>query len=145
MSDSFKTARQQPSKTPGMTPSLAGLTKLTTLLVVDSIEACLPTWQALGFEITVRVPDAGTLDFVILNDGRKELMLQTTSSLKDDLPDVAALKPAFVLYADVNSLERARKTLSSARTLVQERKTFYGATESWLVLPGNVVIGLAQH
>jgi len=145
MSDSFKTSRTPPSKTRDMTTSPAGLAKLTTLLVVDSIEAVLPTWQALGFEIAVRVPDSGTLDFVILKQDQKELMLQTKSSLKQDLPDVAALQPSFLLYADVNSLDSARKTLSGARTLVQERKTFYGATESWLVLPGNVVLGLAQH
>ena len=32
------------------------LKKLTTLLVVERIEPCLPTWQALGYATTVRVP-----------------------------------------------------------------------------------------
>jgi len=128
-----------------MTTPPAGLQKLTTLLVVDSIEAVLPTWQALGFEISVHVPESGTLGFVILTQAKLELMLQTKRSLKQDLPDVAALEPPFLLYADVSSLERARNSLSEARVLVKERKTFYGARESWLVLPDNSVIGLAQH
>ena len=38
--------------------------KLTTLFVVDAIEPCLPTWEALGYAVTVRVPDEGPLGFV---------------------------------------------------------------------------------
>jgi len=41
--------------------------KLTTLLVVDRIEPCLTAWHALGYEVTVRVPDEGPLGFAILS------------------------------------------------------------------------------
>jgi len=121
------------------------LDKLTTLLVVDRIEPCLPTWQALGYDLTVRVPDAGELDFVILVSKTGELMLQTKRSLADDLPPVAKLSPSAVLYADVPSLAEARQALVGAEVLIPERTTSYGATESWLVLPGGTVLGLAKH
>ena len=69
------------------------LQKLTTLLVVDAIEPCLPSWSALGYEVTVRVPDEGPLAFAILHAKSGELMLQTKASLKDDLPNVAERAP----------------------------------------------------
>jgi hypothetical protein len=41
-------------------------TKLTTLLVVDSIEAQLPSWEKLGYRVLTRVPETGPSGFVIL-------------------------------------------------------------------------------
>lgn len=121
------------------------LDKLTTLLVVDSIEACVPTWKALGYDITARVPEQGDLDFVILSSKAGELMLQTKRSLADDLPTVAERSPSFVLYANAHSLDSVKKALPGVEVLIDERTTFYGATESWVVLPGGTVLGLAQH
>lgn len=121
------------------------LEKLTTLLVVESIESCLPTWESLGYSVAVRVPETGTLGFVILNSEHGELMLQTRDSLIEDLPVVAKLEPAYVLYGDVKSLARAKRALPDARVLVDERKTFYGAKEAWLQIHGGTVLGLAEH
>jgi len=121
------------------------LKKLTTLLVVDAIEPCLETWQALDYEIAVRVPDEGTLGFVILAGPSGELMLQTRASLKQDLPAVLALAPTHLLYGDVHSLAEAQHGLPSARVIVPERKTFYGATEIWFELEAGVILGLAEH
>jgi hypothetical protein len=121
------------------------LSKLTTLLVVDAIEACLPQWQALGYSVVTRVPDSGTLDFVILASAAGGLMLQTRASLQEDLPAVATRRPSFLLYADVASLEEAKAALGSAAVLVARRQTFYGATEAWLELEGGAVIGLSEH
>lgn len=121
------------------------LTKVTPLLVVDAIEPCLATWEALGYAITVRVPEEGPLGFVILQSAVSELMLQTKDSLKEDLPDVAKRKPSALLYADVASLTEAKAGLKDAEVIVARRKTFYGATESWLALPGGAILGLAEH
>lgn len=121
------------------------LKKLTTLLVVDRIEPCLSGWQALGYEVTVRVPEEGPLGFAILSSKTGELMLQTRASLAEDLPDVARRKPQTLLYADVPSLTEAKKALPGATAIVPRRKTFYGATEAWLELEGGVILGLAEH
>ncbi len=121
------------------------LEKIVTLLVVESIEECLPAWEAVGYELTVRVPDTGPLGFVILNAPFGELMLQTKKSLAADLPAVAARRPSYLLYADVTSLAEAKKTLRGAEVLVARRKTFYGATEAWLALESKVILGLAEH
>lgn len=119
--------------------------KLTTLFVVDRIEPCLAQWEALGYKVAVRVPDAGPLGFVILKSKLGELMLQTKKSLAEDLPSVARKKHSTLLYADVPSLTEAKKALPDAEVLVPRRKTFYGATEAWLELEGGVILGLAEH
>jgi len=121
------------------------LKKLTTLLVVDSIEPCLPTWQQLGYEVTVRVPENGPSGFVILHGKAGELMLQTRHSLAEDLPAVAKQDPTHLLYADVASVDQAATALEGARVLNPKRKTFYGATEIWFELENGVILGLAQH
>lgn len=121
------------------------LDKLTTLLVVAKIEPCLPAWEAMGYRVTVRVPEAGPAGFVILKSKLGELMLQTKKSLAEDLPTVAARRPSSVFYADVPSLTEAKKALKGATVLVPRRKTFYGATEAWLELEGKVIVGLAEH
>lgn len=119
--------------------------KLTTIQIVDAIEPCLPTWESLGYRLTVRVPEEGTLGFAILSGEAGELMFQTRASLADDLPDIAARKPNFMLYADVASVANARKAASPSEVIVRERRTFYGALESWLLLPGGTVLGLSEH
>jgi len=121
------------------------LDKLTTLLVVDRIEPCLLPWEKLGYTVVARVPEAGEADFVLLRGHAGELMFQTRKSLASDLPGVAERTPEFLLYADVASVAEAKKAIPDAKVLVNERKTFYGATESWVVLEGGVVLGLAQH
>jgi hypothetical protein len=121
------------------------LDKLVTLLVVEDIDACLPAWEALGYAVSVRVPDNGPPGFVILKSKLGELMLQTKRSLAEDLPDVAARRPGYLLYADVKSLTEAKKALRDATVIVPRRKTFYGATEAWVELEGKVILGLAEH
>jgi hypothetical protein len=118
--------------------------KLTTILIVDAIEPCLPTWESLGYRMVTRVPDEGTLGFVILASAKGELMLQTRASLADDLPAVAKSAPSFVLYAQVKSLPEAKRVAKGARFLVEERKTFYGALEAWGALPNGTILGLAE-
>ena len=121
------------------------LDKVTTLLVVDRIETCLSTWEKLGYEVTVRVPEKGDAGFVILRGAAGELMLQTRASLAEDLPGVAERRPSYVLYANVASIADAKKALPEAEIIVAERKTFYGAKEAWVEIAGGAIIGLSEH
>jgi hypothetical protein len=121
------------------------LEKLTPLLIVPSIEPCLPAWEALGYRVSVRVPETGTLGFVILKSKTRELMLQSKTSFAEDLPAVAERRPSALFYAEVASLADAKKALAEAKVLVPHRTTFYGATEAWVELEGKVVLGLAEH
>jgi hypothetical protein len=121
------------------------LKRLTILLVVDGIEACLPTWQKLGYEVTVRVPDEGPLGFAILGGPAGELMLQSRASLAEDMANVAERKPTHLLYGDVDSLAAAQEALAHARVIVPRRKTFYGATEIWWEVDDGIILGLNEN
>ena len=121
------------------------LDKLTTILVVGKIEPYLPTLKALGYAVSVRVPEKGTLGFVILAGQAGEIMLQTRTSLADDLPAVARRKPSHLLYADVPSLAKATKALGKTKLLVPRRTTFYGANEMWFQLADGQILGIAER
>jgi uncharacterized glyoxalase superfamily protein PhnB len=115
--------------------------KLTTVVVVEAIEPALAFWGALGFEKRTEVPHEGKLGFVILAKGDEELMLQTKDSVREDL---GREPPALMLYAHVSSLDEARKALGAVEVLIDRRKTFYGATESWVRDPAGTILGLSE-
>jgi hypothetical protein len=119
--------------------------KLTPIVIVDAIETCLPAWKSLGYQVTVQMPERGTLGFVILANATTELMLQSRASLAEDLPTVADNAPAYLLYADVASLTDAKRAATGARVLVDQRKTFYGALEAWVELPCGTILCLSER
>lgn len=124
------------------------LTKITPVLIVDSIEESLPLWRdQLGYKIETEVPHEGRLGFVILKQGALELMLQTKASIGGDLPALLKGKAhtqSVLLYADVEDLDKTISGLSGAEILVPKRKTFYGAHEVWILTDSGHVLGLAQ-
>jgi hypothetical protein len=121
------------------------INKATAIHFVEAIEPALPFWSALGFTKEVEVPYGDKIGFVILKNGDRELMLQTHASLAEDLPQTKTLAPKHAFYMDVESLDQAKKALNGGRVLVEERTTFYGARECWIVDPTGVLIGLAEN
>jgi uncharacterized glyoxalase superfamily protein PhnB len=125
------------------------INKATPIHFVEAIEPALPFWSALGFTKEVEVPHGDKIGFVILKSGDRELMLQTHASLAEDLPQVKALAPKYAFYMDVESLDQARvlvkAALNGGRVLVEERTTFYGARECWVVDPTGALIGFAEN
>ena len=115
--------------------------KLTPVLVVDSIEACLPFWcERLGFERTTEVPHGDTIGFVILRRDAVEVMLQSRASVADDVPPFAAGPHRSALFVEVDDLAPLRTALAGAPALFAERTTFYGAREIGVLDPaGNAV------
>jgi hypothetical protein len=121
------------------------INKATAIHFVDAIEPALPFWSALGWVKEVEVPHGDKIGFVILKNEDRELMLQTHASLAEDLPQTTELAPKHAFYMDVESLADAKKSITAGRVLVEERTTFYGAKESWVVDPSGVLIGFAEN
>ena len=119
---------------------------LTPILVVDRIEPCLPFWTGrLGFETVVSVPEGDHIGFTILQRDGVEVMYQTRTSVRDDLPALAELASSIVLYARVEDLEAVIRLIDPADIVVARRRTFYGADEIFLREPaGGHVVGFAQ-
>jgi hypothetical protein len=120
------------------------INKATAIHFVEAIEPALPFWSALGFTKEVEVPHGNKIGFVILKNEDCELMLQTHASLAEDLPQTKALAPKHAFYMDVVSLADAKKSIQGGRVLVEERTTFYGAKECWMIDPTGVLVGFAE-
>jgi uncharacterized glyoxalase superfamily protein PhnB len=119
---------------------------LTPILVVDRIEPCLPFWvERLGFEQIMGVPEGDHIGFTILRRDGVEVMYQTRTSVRDDLPALADLASSIVLYVTVEDLEAIISRADPADIVVARRRTFYGADEIFLREPiGGHVVGFAQ-
>ncbi len=130
------------------------ITKVTSLLVVDQIEPCLPLWENLGFARKVEVRDEGGrgghggLGFVVLAGKETEVMLQTRASLSKDMGSVAPHAGASLLYCHVDSFAETRKAVQKApgcKILIDERTTAYGARELWMLDAAGHLVGFAEH
>ena len=118
--------------------------KATPIFVVDAIgPETIAFWEKTGWEKRAEVPHDGAIGFVLLENGGRELMLQTRASVKEDLGN--GLDPSFAFYMDVASLEEARAEAerAGARVVIRERETFYGARECWVLDPGGTLVGIS--
>jgi catechol 2,3-dioxygenase-like lactoylglutathione lyase family enzyme len=119
--------------------------KLTPVLIVPSIEECLPFWVGrLGFAKSVEVPHDGKLGFVMLNHGPVELMLQSVASVAADVPALARDPYRTALFVEVDDLAPIRKAVAGLPVTFAERTTFYGATELGVRDPAGNAVTFAQ-
>ena len=89
--------------------------------------------------------DAAKLGFVILVRDKLELMLQSRASLAKDVPAIATGPYRSVLYLEVPDLAPIRKALKGYPTIVDGRKTFYGAEEIIVADPAGNHVFFAAH
>jgi uncharacterized glyoxalase superfamily protein PhnB len=105
--------------------------KITSILVVDRIEPCLPLWmERLGFEKTAEVPDGDHLAFVILVKDGAEVMLETAEGVEKDLKTSPSLgRGSATLFIEVPDFADLRRRIEGEEVVVPERVTFYGMRE----------------
>ena len=121
--------------------------KITAVLVVDSIETSLPFWTGrLGFEKIAEVPEGDGLGFVILMHSGAELMLQSTDSVRKDVPQFApGLSGPASLFIEVDDFEDTVKRLNGYPIALPERTTFYGMREIGVREPGGHIVIFAAR
>ena len=125
----------------------SNMKKLTPILAVVSIEACLPFWvDRLGFKKTMEVPQGDHLVFVGLAFGNIEVMLQTHASIAEDMPALASSLAAShqFLYIEVEDLNQIKARLQASDIVQPERLTFYGAREVGTRNPGGHYVTFAE-
>jgi hypothetical protein len=145
-------AGQAPSQAPAAAataqekPQEKSTMKITPMIYVQEIEPSLPFWVGrLGFEKIAEVPEGNKLGFVMLKKGDAELMIQSRSSMGNDLPVVTEYaRPAFCLYVVVSDFEDLKKRLAGADTLIPERTTFYHMREILVREPGGNLVLFAS-
>jgi catechol 2,3-dioxygenase-like lactoylglutathione lyase family enzyme len=122
--------------------------KLTPVLIVETIEASLPFWvDRMGFEKTVEVPEGEAIGFVILARNGAELMLQSVSSVRKDVPEFAPNDKGnnSALFIEVDDFAETLKRLEGYAIALPQRDTFYGMREIGVLDPaGNTVIFAAR-
>jgi len=118
--------------------------KITSVLVVEEIEACLPFWVGrMGFQNIVQVPEGDGIGFVILVRDGAELMLQSVASVGKDVPAFApgGVRRVASLFIEVDDFEDTVQCLEGYPVAMPERTTFYGMREIGVFEPGgNIVI-----
>ncbi len=120
--------------------------KLTPVLCVENIEACLPFWvEHLGFEKTMEVPEGDGLGFVCLVNGNVEVMLQSNASIEKDVPALAREPFRAALYIEVDDFEPIAAIAEKLDVVVPRRTTFYGATEIGVRDPAGNILPTTGH
>ncbi|MCI0403956.1 MAG: hypothetical protein L0212_10600 [Acidobacteria bacterium] len=110
---------------------------LTPVLFVDRIEPSRDFCQGLGFTVEREVREGEELAFVILRREDVQLMYQTYSSLRQDLPALAGQPYRSALFVVVADLEEVASRLPASAIVVPRRTTPYGATEIIVREPGG--------
>lgn len=120
--------------------------QLTANLPVATIEPSAEFFQKIGFNVTVRVPEEGPMDFAILVNGNQQVMFQTKQSLIDDSPAFAAAADVapVLLYVTVPDVEAVAVALEGYKISMDWRETFYGAREIGFTEPGGHMVTFAQ-
>jgi uncharacterized glyoxalase superfamily protein PhnB len=124
------------------------LQRLTPVLVVDSVTACLPFWtERLGFELTNHVPGPdGSMTFAILERDGIEVMYQSVASVLEDggMSKADLGGHSVALFITVYSLDEIEPRLAGAPVVKPRHQTFYGSTEIYVKEPGGNTVGFAQ-
>ena len=120
--------------------------KITPVLIVEEVEACLAFWvDRLGFNKVAEVPEGDRIGFAILVNDGTELMLQSVESVRRDHAAFAPdSKPSGVtLFIEVADFADVLRRLAGYPVEMAERTTFYGMREIGVLDPAGHVVILA--
>lgn len=120
--------------------------KITPVLIVEEVEACLAFWvDRLGFNKVAEVPEGDRIGFAILVNDGTELMLQSVESVRKDHAAFAPdSKPSGVtLFIEVADFADVLRRLAGYPVEMAERTTFYGMREIGVLDPAGHVVILA--
>ena len=111
------------------------------MLVVDSVDACLPFWtDRLGFAMANHVPGAdGQMIFAILQRDGIEVMYQTRESVLADgtMTEAEANGHSVGLFITVDSLDEVETRIAGVPVVKPRHDTFYGSTEIYVKEPAE--------
>jgi len=128
--------------------AVARLTRLSPVLIVDSVEPCIAFWvDRFGFTATNQVPGPdGKLVFASVEKDGIEIMFQTRASVLVERPDAAneLSGHSTALFLTVENLDRVEQAVAGAPVVKPRHKTFYGSTELYVREPGGNTVGFAQ-
>jgi uncharacterized glyoxalase superfamily protein PhnB len=128
--------------------------KLTPVLIVDEVEACLAFWtERLGFRQGNAVPgEDGRLLFASAERDDVEVMYQTRASVLAAEPegtrDARARElegRAAMLFLEVDDLDGVERALAGVPVVKARHETFYGTAELYVREPGGTIVGFSMR
>jgi len=123
------------------------LKKITTNLMVESVNDTIEFYSELGFEDILTVPKEGEFEFAIVKSGDVELMFQSRKSLGKDISEFRYKKTGgtFTLYIKVENLLEIYERMKEKTEIVEDvHKTFYGTYEFSMKDNNGYILGLAE-
>jgi uncharacterized glyoxalase superfamily protein PhnB len=130
-------------------------TDVTPNLIVADIERSLAFYRdVLGFSVVATVPDAAPFVFVMLQRDTVQVFLNTSGSVKDSLPQLAArpIGGTNTMFIDVQAASTAEgidalfdSVQAQARVVMPLKDQFYGMREFGIEDPDGYVIFVAQR
>ncbi|MGY3214890.1 VOC family protein [Mucilaginibacter sp. HD30] len=121
---------------------------LSPNIFVNDMKATIAFYKALGFNITMAVPEEGD-EFVWVNmvNGNVTLMFQTYESLGDELPEISRNDGgSLVLYINLKNIRQFFDEVKDEVIVLKGLETtFYGATEFSIKDNNGYVLTFAQH
>jgi len=100
-------------------------------IFVKNIDETIKFYEQLEFELTMKVPDEGSLVWVMMTKGNVSFMFQTFESLGDELPEISRQDGgSLLLYIQIKEIRKYHDRIKDKVNILKGlEKTFYGATE----------------
>jgi uncharacterized glyoxalase superfamily protein PhnB len=128
--------------------------KLTPVLIVDTVEPCLAFWtERLGFQQANAVPgNDGRLVFASAERDAVEVMFQTRESVLAAEPESTRAERtrelagrSTLLFIEVENLDAIERALAGVSVVKARHDTFYGTSELYVREPGGNTVGFSMR
>ena len=124
------------------------MNSLVPNIFVSDIKATIAFYKAIGFKITMSVPEDGDdLVWVNMVNGSVTLMFQSFESLANDLPAISRTNGgSLLLYISLKNIKQFFDDIKDKVTVIKGLETtFYGATEFSITDNNGYVLTFAEH
>lgn len=142
-----RTAAGAPPPAAGVvTRSPAAVERVTPVLAVESIDAVVPFWEALGFQAINPAHIDGRLVYMAFAKDGLEIHYQTAGLIERSIAGGGgqlAGSTSFV-YIAVDDLDAVIERLGATEVVVPRRRTEWGADEIYVREPGGHIVAFAS-
>lgn len=100
-------------------------------IFVKNIDETIKFYEQLEFELTMKVPDEGSLVWAMMDKGNVSFMFQTFESLGNELPEISRQDGgSLLLYIKIKEIHQYHDRIKDKVNILKGlEKTFYGAME----------------
>lgn len=116
-------------------------------IFVSDINETIKFYQNLGFNVVMKVPEEGDLDWVMMSCGNVTFMFQTFDSLGSELPTILRQDGgSLLLYIQTKEIRLFHDRIKDKVNVIKGlEKTFYGATEFSILDINGYILTFAEN